>query len=44
MANVKVSDLTAAAPVTDADLVELEQPGEAAGTRSRKLTLAQLRA
>lgn len=44
MANKKISDLAAAAPLTDADLAELEQPGQAAGTRSRKATLAGLRA
>lgn len=44
MADVKISDLTAAAALTDADLAELEQPGESAGTRSRKVTLALLRA
>lgn len=43
MADLKISDLTAAAALTDADLVELEQPGQAAGTRSRKETLANLR-
>jgi hypothetical protein len=43
MADQKISDLAAAASLTDADLVELEQPGETAGTRSRKLTLALLR-
>jgi hypothetical protein len=44
MADVKISDLTAAAALTDADLAELEQPGETSGTRSRKVTLALLRA
>lgn len=44
MANKKISDLDAAGTLTDADLAELEQPGEAAGTRSRKVTLALLRA
>lgn len=44
MANKKISQLTAAAALTDADLAELEQPGETAGTRSRKVTLALLRA
>lgn len=44
MADVKITDLTAAAALTDADLAELEQPGETAGTRSRKVTLALLRA
>lgn len=44
MANKKISDLAAAAALTDADLAELEQPGQAAGTRSRKITMALLRA
>lgn len=44
MANKKISDLSAAAALTDADLAELEQPGETAGTRSRKITMALLRA
>lgn len=44
MADIKISGLAAAAALTDADLAELEQPGEAAGTRSRKVTLAELRA
>lgn len=44
MADIKISGLAAAAALTDADLAELEQPGEAAGTRSRKATLAELRA
>lgn len=44
MADQKISDLAAAAALTDADLAELEQPGETAGTRSRKVTLALLRA
>lgn len=44
MADVKISDLPAAAALTDADLAELDQPGETAGTRSRKVTLALLRA
>lgn len=44
MANKKISDLAAAAALTDADLAELEQPGQDAGTRSRKATLAGLRA
>lgn len=43
MPNNKISDLTGAAtPLTDADLLETEQPAQVAGTRSRKLTLAQL--
>lgn len=44
MADIKISGLAAAAALTGADLAELEQPGEAAGTRSRKATLAELRA
>lgn len=44
MANVKISDLAAAAALTDSDLAELEQPGEAEGSRSRKATLAELKA
>lgn len=44
MADIKISGLAAAAALTAADLAELEQPGEAAGTRSRKATLAELRA
>lgn len=44
MADKKISDLAAAATLTGADLAEVEQPGEAAGTRSRKVTLALLRA
>ncbi|PRH82640.1 hypothetical protein [Arenimonas caeni] len=44
MADTKISGLPDAAALTDADLAELEQPGEAAGTRSRKVTLALLRA
>lgn len=44
MANKKISDYAAAAALTAADLAELEQPGEAAGTRSRKVTLATLAA
>lgn len=43
MADLKISDLTAAAEPVDTDLVEVEQPAEAAGTRSRKLTLLVLR-
>lgn len=43
MADQRISDLTPAAALTDADLLELEQPGEVAGTRSRKATLAALR-
>lgn len=44
MADIKISGLSDAAALTDADLAELEQPGEVAGTRSRKVTLAILRA
>lgn len=44
MADKKISDLNAAAALTDADLAELEQPGEAAGNRSRKVTLGELAA
>lgn len=43
MADEKISDLTAAAVLDDADLAELEQPAESAGFRSRKVTLALLR-
>lgn len=42
MADYKISDLSANGTLTDADLLELEQPGETAGTRSRKVTLASL--
>ncbi|WP_271678830.1 hypothetical protein [Thermomonas mangrovi] len=42
MADYKISDLSANGTLTDADLLELEQPGETAGTRSRKMTLASL--
>ena len=43
MADKKISDLVAGAtPLTDDDLLETEQPAQAAGTRSRKLTLAQV--
>ena len=44
MANKKISDLSAAAALADDDLAELEQPGQPAGTRSRKITLADLAA
>jgi len=44
MADVKIDDLSAAGTLTNADLFELYQPSEAAGTRSRKLTLALLAA
>ena len=44
MADQKISDLTAAAALTASDLFETEQPGETAGTRSRKITAALLRA
>lgn len=43
MADLKISDLTAAAALVGADLFETEQPGETAGTRSRKVTAALLR-
>lgn len=43
MADLKISDLTAAAALTASDLVELEQLGEAAGTRSRKVALSALK-
>ena len=43
MAEQKISDLAAAAPLIGTDLAELEQPAETAGTRSRKVTLAELR-
>ena len=42
MADLRISDLPAAAALADADLAELEQPGETSGTRSRKITLALL--
>lgn len=42
MPNFKISDLDAAAPLDPADLIELEQPGEDAGARSRKATLGDL--
>ena len=42
MADNKISDLPTNAALTDSDLLELEQPGETAGTRSRKGTLATL--
>ena len=44
MADEKISDLGAAGTLTLADLMELEQPSESAGTRSRKITLALLKA
>lgn len=44
MADQKISDLAAAASLVGTDLAELEQPAETAGTRSRKVTLAELRA
>lgn len=44
MANKKISQLTAAAALVAADLAELEQPGQTAGTRSRKVTLGELAA
>ena len=40
MADNKISDLPTCTLTTD-DLIEVEQPAEAAGTRSRKATLAQ---
>jgi hypothetical protein len=43
MADKKISDLADAAALVDTDLVELEQPAETAGTRSRKITLLLLR-
>ncbi len=43
MADQKISDLPDAAALDDADLAELHQPGQAAGTRSRKITLLLLR-
>lgn len=43
MADQKISDLADAAPLVGTDLAELEQPAETAGTRSRKVTLAELR-
>lgn len=42
MADNKISALPSNAALTDSDLLELEQPGETAGTRSRKGTLATL--
>ncbi|MFN3310078.1 MAG: hypothetical protein ACK40R_00030 [Thermomonas sp.] len=44
MANKNIPDLSAAATATDADLLEVYQPGEASGTRNRKETRATLRA
>lgn len=44
MASKKISALAAAGTLTAADLFEIEQPAEIAGTRSRKLTLALLTA
>lgn len=44
MANVNIPDLTAAGTLTADDLLEAYQPGEAAGNRNRKLTLALLAA
>lgn len=43
MADLKIPDLSDAAALVDTDLVEVHQPGETAGTRSRKLTLVLLR-
>lgn len=42
MADKKISDLDAAAALDGADLAELEQPGQAAGARSRKVSLSTL--
>lgn len=42
MADKKISDLVVNATLTDVDLLETEQPGQTAGTRSRKLTLLSL--
>lgn len=42
MANFKISQLDDAAALDPADLLELEQPGETAGTRSRKVPLGTL--
>lgn len=44
MADLKISDLTAVATLAASDLFETEQPGETAGTRSRKITAELLRA
>lgn len=44
MADNKISDLPPIGTQTDSDLFETEQPGEAAGSRSRKETRAQFRA
>ena len=43
MADLKIDDLPDAAALVDADLVEVHQPAETPGTRSRKLTLLLLR-
>lgn len=43
MANKNIPDLTATASADDADLIEVYQPGQAAGTRNRKETRATLR-
>lgn len=44
MADNKISGLPPIGTQTDSDLFETEQPGEAAGSRSRKETRAQIRA
>lgn len=44
MADINIPGLATAGTLTDADLLELYQPSEAAGTRNRRLTLALLRA
>lgn len=43
MPEIKISGLAGAAPLVGTDLAELEQPAEAVGTRSRKVTLEVLR-
>ena len=43
MANKNIPDLTTAASADDADLIEVYQPGQAAGTRNRKETRDTLR-
>ena len=43
MPALKIPDLSDAAALTDSDLAEIYQPGETAGTRSRKVTLLLLR-
>lgn len=44
MADINIPGLGAAGTLTDADLLEIYQPSEAASTRNRKLTFALLRA